>query len=168
MAYTLAYDGITLYTIIGVYEWEQAASRPLVFDLRLESAHPLGLTRALIERQLAGWLAPCRYRLLEALAEHVAQRMLMEWHCSRVVIGIEKPGALGDQARVGIRIVRDAKNASCIMRMNYSSCNANGSTTRSNSVGDLAVCREEFLLHRMTPPRRRSFITSFQSMCRLL
>ncbi len=107
MAHTLAHDGITLYTIIGVYEWERAASRPLVFDLRLESAHPLGLTRTLIERQLAGWLAPCRYRLLEALAEHLAQRMLTEWHCSRVVIGIEKPGALGDLARVGIRIMRD-------------------------------------------------------------
>jgi hypothetical protein len=33
--------------------------------------------------------------------------MLTDWHCSRVVIGIEKPGALGDLARVGIRIVRD-------------------------------------------------------------
>lgn len=109
MAQTLAHDGIKLYTVIGVYEWERAASRPLVFDLRLESVHSLGLTRTLIERQLADWLAPCRYRLLEALAEHVAQRMLTEWHCSRVVVGIEKPGALGDLARVGIRIMRGAE-----------------------------------------------------------
>lgn len=109
MAHTLAHDGITLHTIIGVYEWERAASRPLVFDLRLESAQPLGLTRTLIERQLEDWLAPCRYRLLEALADQVAQRMLIEWHCSRVVIGIEKPGALGNLARVGIRIMRDAE-----------------------------------------------------------
>ena len=49
------------------------------------------------------------YRLLEALAEHVAQRLLTEWHCSRVVISIEKPGALADLARVGIRIMRDAE-----------------------------------------------------------
>lgn len=98
-----------MHTVIGVYEWERAASRPLVFDLQLESAGPLGLTRTLIEQQLAGWLAPCRYRLLEALAEHVARQMLTEWHCSRVVIGIEKPGALGDLARVGIRIMRGAE-----------------------------------------------------------
>lgn len=109
MVHTLTHDGITLYTIIGVYEWERATSRPLVFDLRLESAHPLGLTRTHIERQLAGWLAPCRYRLLEALAEHIAQRMLTEWHCSRVVIGIEKPGALDNMVRVGIRIMRNAE-----------------------------------------------------------
>ncbi|MEQ1742276.1 MAG: dihydroneopterin aldolase [Candidatus Nitrotoga sp.] len=109
MAHTLAHDGITLYTVIGVYEWERAASRPLVFDLRLESVHPLGLTRTQIEKQLAWWLAPCRYRLLEALAEHLAQRMLIKWHCSRVVIGIEKPGALGDLARVGVRIMRNTE-----------------------------------------------------------
>lgn len=109
MARTLTHDGITLHTIIGVYEWERAASRPLVFDLRLESIRPLDLTRAHIERQLAGWLAPYCYRLLEALAEHLAQRMLTEWHCSRVVIGIEKLEVLGDLARVGIRIMRDAE-----------------------------------------------------------
>lgn len=109
MAHTLSHDGITLYTVIGVYEWERADLRPLVFDLRLESTHPLGLTRTLIEQQLADWLSPCRYRLLEALADHIAQSMLMEWHCSRVEIGIEKPGALGDLARVGIRIMRDAE-----------------------------------------------------------
>ena len=108
--HTLAHDGITLHAVIGVYEWERTASRPLVFDLQLESAHPLGLTRTLIKQQLAVWLAPCRYRLLEALAEHVAQRMLTEWHCSRVVIDIEKPGALGDLARVGIRIMRAWKS----------------------------------------------------------
>jgi dihydroneopterin aldolase len=109
MAHTLVHDGIILYAIIGVHEWERAATRPLVFDLQLESAHSLGLTRTLIEQQLAGWLAPCRYRLLEALAEHVGRKMLTEWHCSRVVIGIEKPGALGDLARVGIRIMRGAE-----------------------------------------------------------
>jgi len=98
-----------LHTIVGVYEWERTAERPLVFDLRLESEHPLNLNRTLIEQRLNAWLAPCRYRLLEALAEHLAQCMLSEWRCSRVVLGIEKPGALGDVARVGIRITRDAE-----------------------------------------------------------
>jgi dihydroneopterin aldolase len=103
---THAEDGITLHTVVGVHEWERVDVRPLVFDLRLESEHPLNLNRTLIEQRLAAWLAPCRYRLLEALAEHLAQCMLSEWRCSRVVLGIEKPGALGDIARVGIRIHR--------------------------------------------------------------
>lgn len=99
-------DGITLHTIVGVYEWERQSVRPLVFDLRLESIQPLHLDRTQIEKKLEEWLAHCRYRLLEALAEYLSQRMLAEWQCRRVVVGIEKPGALGDIARVGIRITR--------------------------------------------------------------
>jgi len=102
--------GIILHTVVGVYEWERTAARPLVFDLRLDSQCPLYLNRALITQQLEVWLAPCRYRLLEALAEHLCACMLAEWHCSDVVLGIEKPGALGDIARVGIRIARGIKS----------------------------------------------------------
>ena len=98
-----------MHTVVGVYEWERQGVRPLVFDLRLESMQPLHLDRALIAQRLNAWLEPCRYRLLEALAEYLAQCMLSEWRCSRVVVGIEKPGALGDIARVGIRIARDAE-----------------------------------------------------------
>jgi dihydroneopterin aldolase len=108
MAHEQNHAGIELHTIVGVYEWEREAVRPLVFDLRLESEQPPDLTRVAIEQHLAGWLAPCRYRLLEALAEHLASRIIAEWQCSRVVLGIEKPGALGDLARVGIRIARSA------------------------------------------------------------
>ena len=95
-----------MQTIVGVYEWERLRERPLIFDLRLESMQPLHLDRMLITKKLEEWLASCRYRLLEALAEHLCDCILAEWECSRVVLGIEKPGALGDIARVGIRINR--------------------------------------------------------------
>lgn len=104
-------DNITLSTIVGVYEWERVADRPLVFDLRLESESPLNLDRSVIEQSLRAWLAPCRYRLLEALAEYLCACILAEWNCNRVVLGIEKPGALGDIARVGIRIDRSVLTA---------------------------------------------------------
>ena len=45
-------DGITLHTVVGVYEWERQGVRPLVFDLRLESAQPLNLNRTLIAQRL--------------------------------------------------------------------------------------------------------------------
>ncbi len=99
-------DGITLHTVVGVYEWERVAERLLIFDLQLESCEPLNLSRSVIEKRLAAWLAPCRYRLLEALAEHLCACIFAEWRCNRVLLGIEKPGALGDIARVGIRIHR--------------------------------------------------------------
>ena len=111
MSHLQKHDGIKLYALIGVFEWERKAERPLVFDLQLESDLPLTLTRQTIEQQISAWVTPCRYRLLEALAEHLVQRMLTEWQCSRVMLGIEKPGALGDLARVGIRIIRHSSLA---------------------------------------------------------
>jgi dihydroneopterin aldolase len=103
---TRDYAGIELPALIGVFEWERQHLRPLVFDVQLTAPDSFCLSRAELEVQMAAWIEPCRYRLLEALAEHLAQRMLQEWPCCRVVIGIEKPGALGDLARVGIRIER--------------------------------------------------------------
>ena len=103
-----SYTGIELHTLIGVYEWEREALRSLVFDVHLTMPDPLKLSRTEIATQMTAWLKPCRYRLLEALAEHLARCMLREWPCCRVVIGIEKPGALGDIARVGVRIARSA------------------------------------------------------------
>ncbi len=106
--HTESYTGMELNTLIGVFEWEREALRPLVFDIHLTAPVSFKLSRSEISAQLAEWIEPCRYRLLEALAEHLAQCMLREWPCSRVVIGIEKPGALGDLARVGVQIARSA------------------------------------------------------------
>ena len=108
MPYLQKHDGIKLYALVGVFEWERKAERPLVFDLQFESDQPPTLTRKKIEQHMKAWLISCRYRLLEALAEHLVQCMLTEWQCNRVMLSIEKPGALGDLARVGIRITRRA------------------------------------------------------------
>lgn len=104
--HTQDYADIELPALIGVFEWERQSLRPLIFDVQLTAPDSLKLSRAALEAQMAAWLESCSYRLLEALAEHLAQRMLQEWSCCRVVIGIEKPGALGDIARVGVRISR--------------------------------------------------------------
>lgn len=106
MERTKSYTGIELYALIGVYEWEREALRPLVFDVHLTTPDSFKPSRAELAAQMSVWLHPCRYRLLEALAEHLAQCMLQEWSCCRVVIGIEKPGALGSLAKVGVRVER--------------------------------------------------------------
>lgn len=106
--HTKSYTGIELHALIGVHEWERKATRPLVFDLLLTTPFLFGLSRLEVEAQMAAWLQPCRYRLLETLAENIAQHMLREWSCSCVLIEIEKPGALGELARVGVRIARSA------------------------------------------------------------
>lgn len=100
--------GLTLETVIGVYDWERVAARPLIFDFRLEATQHFSVNREQVEERLRDWVAECRYQLLEALAEHIAQKLIREFACRRVCIAIEKPGALGRIARVGVRITRFA------------------------------------------------------------
>ena len=108
MSKRLVLRGLTLETVIGVYDWERVAARPLIFDFWLEAAQRFALNRGEMEERMRGWVAECRYQLLEALAEHIAQKLISEFACRRVCIAIEKPGALGRIARVGIRITRYA------------------------------------------------------------
>lgn len=103
---TEGYAGVELPALIGVFEWERQDVRPLVFDVQLTVPESFKLSRKELEIQLAAWLEPCSYRLIEALAGHLSRRMLQEWPCERVSISIEKPGALGNHARVGVRILR--------------------------------------------------------------
>lgn len=54
----------------------------------------------------AGVAYPCCYRLLEALAEHLTQQMFVAWQCQTIVLELEKPGALGELAKVGVCFTR--------------------------------------------------------------
>ena len=105
---TLTINKLTLDTVIGVYDWERVTKRPLIFDFWLETTQHLVLNRNQIEDRIRGWVAVCKYQLLEALAEDIAQKLICECACQRVSIAIEKPGALGPVVRVGIRITRYA------------------------------------------------------------
>jgi dihydroneopterin aldolase len=105
---TLVLRSLTLKTVIGVYDWERVAASPLIFDLWLEAAQCFSVNREQMAERLRDWVAEYRYQLLEALAEHIAQKLISEFACQRVCIAIEKPGALGKVARVGIRITRYA------------------------------------------------------------
>ena len=70
--HTQNYAGIELYALIGVFEWEREALRPLFFNVQLITSNLFWLSRTEIETLMTEWLKPCHYRLLEALAEYLA------------------------------------------------------------------------------------------------
>jgi dihydroneopterin aldolase len=76
---TLVLRSQTLKTVIGVYDWERVAVRTLVFDFWLEAAQRFTVNREQMEVRLRGWVAECRYQLLEALAE----QLISEFACQR-------------------------------------------------------------------------------------
>ena len=54
--HVLVLRNLTLETVIGVYDWERVAARPLVFDLHLSFARPTALDRNTLEQHLCEWL----------------------------------------------------------------------------------------------------------------
>lgn len=108
--------GIAVSALIGVYDWERTARRPLMLDLDLE----VSLARAgqsddvtdtvdyaaVVER-LRAVVAAEQPSLLERLATCIADALFAEFDpLSALTLTVHKPGILPDVADVAIRIRR--------------------------------------------------------------
>lgn len=114
---TLFLHGLTVKTLIGVYEWERQQSQNLLLDLDIgtdfqrsaqsdnidDTIHYGDLVEALREA-----LAQQEFLLLEALAEYVAQFVLTQFHAMWVSVKVVKPGILAGVAEVGVQIKRQS------------------------------------------------------------
>jgi dihydroneopterin aldolase len=105
-------------TLIGIYPWELKVAQTLQFDL--EIALPASracqtdnfedaLDYALIVRRIHEILSERHFSLLEALAEHIAQTILLEFKSPWIKVSVAKLSAIRGVKKVGVRIER----ASC-------------------------------------------------------
>lgn len=108
-------DGVEVQTIVGVYDWEQKQSRPLILDLELGmDLKPSAASDALrdtvsykaVTDFLIEWSAKQRFQLLEALAERMARRLFDEYPIQTLRLKMSKPGAVAAAKMVGIAIER--------------------------------------------------------------
>ena len=112
---TVFIRGVEVQTIVGVWDWEQKQSRPLILDLELG----LDLRRAAASDQLRDtvsyqavtdhliqWSAKQRNQLLETLAEQLARRLFDEYPIQSLRLTMSKPGAVAAAKDVGIEIER--------------------------------------------------------------
>ncbi|QOJ24611.1 MAG: dihydroneopterin aldolase [Gammaproteobacteria bacterium] len=104
-------------TLIGVYPWERIV--PQTIQLDLEIALPSSracrtdnindaLDYALIVERINDILTNKHFSLLEALAEHIAQTILSEFHSPWVKVSVAKLGIIRGVKKLGIRIERKA------------------------------------------------------------
>ncbi|MDF7676672.1 dihydroneopterin aldolase [Neisseriaceae bacterium ESL0693] len=112
---TLFLHGLTVKTLIGVYEWERQHSQDLLLDLDIgtdfqlsaqsdnidDTIHYGDLVQALREA-----LAEQEFLLLETLAEYVAQFVLTQFQAEWIKVKVVKPGILAGVSKVGIQIER--------------------------------------------------------------
>ena len=102
-------------TLIGWYDWERVAPQAVEIDLEigLPSSKASGsddLTDTIdydgVVKDLRADLLEQHFQLLEALAEHIAQRIIGRFGAPWVRVSVTKPGILEDVARVGVTIER--------------------------------------------------------------
>ena len=102
-------------TLIGIYPWERNVAQTIQLDL--EIALPTSqacqtdnfedtLDYALVVQRIKEVLSQKHFNLLEALAEHVAQIVLVEFKSPWTRISVAKLDAIPGVKKLGIRIER--------------------------------------------------------------
>ena len=106
--------GMKADTLIGVYDWERQHKQTLILDLDVvlpENSHQddniehtihYGEMCQLIRQELAD----CDFKLLESLAEFVAQLVFEHYPTPQLRVRVSKAGVLPDVREVGIEIER--------------------------------------------------------------
>ena len=102
---------------IGVYEWEQQQPQSLEFDIDIGlDTHTAGASDSIrdtidygkvVERVRAD-LKDARFKLLEALAEHVCQVLIRDFSAQWVKVSVAKIGHMRGVRKVGVTIARSA------------------------------------------------------------
>jgi len=107
--------GLTVPTIIGIFDWERKVKQKVVLDLvlHLDLSRP-GRTDRIehaldyksVSKQVQAFVGGSRFFLLEALAEAVAAVLLGEFGVRKATVRVEKPGALRGARTVAVSITR--------------------------------------------------------------
>ena len=117
---TIFISDLRIDTRIGVYEWEKHVTQPIILNIEIampdaragasdDFAHALDYAAVVARLQVL--LADHPHRLLERLAEAVAQVVLTEFRAPWVRVQLAKIAALPGVRQLGVRIERGARPA---------------------------------------------------------
>jgi len=101
--------------IVGIWDWEQAMTQSVSIDLEMAwdirpaaEADDIGQTldyRAVAKRVTA-FVEESRFKLIETMAEHIAELIQQEFGVQWLCVSIRKPSAVRGSRDVGVRIER--------------------------------------------------------------
>ena len=106
-----------LEMLIGVYDWERHVPQTVQLDIELglppreKRSDKIGDTidYAKVVSRIRTTIAENRFLLVEALAEHIAQLIMSEFHAPWVKASVTKLGALQGVKRLGVTIERGTR-----------------------------------------------------------
>ena len=115
---TVLIEAYEVEASIGVFDWEKQIKQRLLFNLKLFGDFSLACKTDDIHHAV-NYAAVCdeidriihrqHYELLEALAETIAQHLLMLFPLESIDLSIRKPGAVPRAENVGVQIQRGKK-----------------------------------------------------------
>lgn len=112
-------NGLTISTVIGVFDWEKTIKQTLIFDMQLgcditPAASDDDLNKTLdyaaISLAVDQFCQQNTVELIETLAERLAAFLMKEFTICWVRLTINKPDAVENAAGVGVIIERGVKH----------------------------------------------------------
>lgn len=110
-------EGLSVETVIGVFDWEREIQQRLIIDLELytdisQAASTDNLEDTLDYKAISdatiAFVENSEYQLVETLAEDLASMILTEFSVQKLGLKISKPGAVPQADNVAIKIARSA------------------------------------------------------------
>ncbi len=110
--------GLKTETVIGVYDWERNIRQTVVLDLEMAvNAAAAGATDevadaldyAAVSERVLEYVHASHFKLIESLAERVAELVMTEFGVPWLRLRLGKPGAVKQADDVGVVIERGVK-----------------------------------------------------------
>ncbi|XKM14476.1 dihydroneopterin aldolase [Orbaceae bacterium ac157xtp] len=110
-------EGLTVFTTIGVYDWEQTIKQKLVLDIEMEWNNQSAaksdnvtfcLDYAKVSQSICNYIESQPFKLIETVAERVANLVIEQFKVPYLKIKVSKPDAVANAQNVAVIIERYA------------------------------------------------------------
>ncbi len=112
---TIFLEQVKVQTHLGVPDWERQVAQTVVLDIELRYDFSRACLSDAIDdtidygqvvQRIRETLAAHRFKLVEALGEHVCQLILQEFGAQQVTLKVSKPGILPGLKALGVQLTR--------------------------------------------------------------
>ena len=113
---TIFLKDLRVETIVGVWDWERKIRQTVSIDLELAADIKRAaasdsiddtLNYKLVAKRVEKFVSESSFKLVETLAEKIAEIVLAEFQVEWVEVRVNKPGAIRGARDVGVKIRRE-------------------------------------------------------------
>jgi dihydroneopterin aldolase len=109
-------NDLRVETIVGIWDWERKIRQTVSIDLEMASDIRVAaasdsiedtLNYKLVAKRVQQFVSESSFKLVETLAEKIAEVVLTEFNVPWVEVRVNKPGAIRGARDVGVKIRRE-------------------------------------------------------------